>query len=56
MKLYEVPKNSLIKFEDELYRFIHLDGAYSLCTDGQGNTVHLAAWSEVEVLEEGVKK
>lgn len=55
MKLYDVPRNSRIVLEDgdgflEL-NFSHIDGAYSFCTDNDGNVVHLAAWTEVEVKE-----
>lgn len=54
MKLYEVPKNTWINVElanktfERLF-FDHLDGAYSVCIDESGNTVHLAGWVEVTV-------
>lgn len=32
MKLYEIPRGSKIKWEDEILTFHHLDGMYSLCT------------------------
>lgn len=55
MKLYEVPKNTWIDVELSPLRFKrlffdHLDGAYSVCTDESGNTVHLAGWTEVTVV------
>ena len=52
-KLYDVPRNSRIKFEDgtEL-NFHHVDGAYSYCTLDDGTVVHLAAWEDVEVLND----
>jgi len=54
MKLYDVPKNTRIKvpFEDGSewrLNFSHVDGMYSYCTDDEGNVVHLAAWTEVEI-------
>jgi hypothetical protein len=51
MKLYEVPRNSWIKFEDALYLFHKIDGMYSVCSH-QGQIVHLAAWCEVEFIGE----
>jgi hypothetical protein len=51
MKLYEVPRNSWIKFEGELYLFHKIDGMYSVCYC-QGQVVHLAAWREVEFVGE----
>ncbi len=55
MKLYEVPRNSRILLKDGdstlEFNFSHIDGAYSYCTDDDGNVVHLAAWTEVEVKE-----
>lgn len=54
MKLYDVPRNTPIIFTDDKgekhkFFFHHIDGMYSLCKDEQGNTVHLAAWTEVEI-------
>lgn len=60
MKLYEVPRNSKIKIKfDEsdaengeiVLAFSHVDGMYSLCFDETGHPVHIAAWTEVEVIE-----
>ena len=58
MKLYDVPRNTRIKVGDLELNFKHIDGAYSLCHDKDGNPVHLAAWTEVEVVkaEAGEKK
>lgn len=54
MKLYEVPRNSRIKFTHETQEYIldfhHLDGMYSYCTDLDGNVVHLGASTEVEIV------
>lgn len=52
MKLYEVPRNTKVKFEGEIYKFHHIDGMYSYCHDKNGNVVHLVAWAEVEIIEE----
>jgi hypothetical protein len=54
MKLYDVPRNTRIVVElgtGEVLRlnFNHVDGMYSHCTDDEGNVVHLAAWTEVEI-------
>jgi hypothetical protein len=64
MKLHEVPRNSRIrvisntkvppgapeiKVEQEL-NFSHIDGMYSYCTTDAGQVVHIAAWSEVEII------
>jgi hypothetical protein len=50
MKLYDVPKNSTIVLNDGLeLKFHHIDGMYSVCTDGEGNVYHIGATEEVEV-------
>ena len=39
-------------FEDGEELTLHnIDGMYSRCTDKDGNTVHLSAWTEVVVLD-----
>lgn len=64
-KLYDVPRNTMIRVtdceqvvppdckairqNDELL-FRRIDGMYSYCVDNQGNVVHLAAWTEVEMI------
>jgi hypothetical protein len=50
MKLYEVPKYSTIKVGDMELEFHHIDGMYSYCTDSEGNTHHIAAWADVEIV------
>ena len=64
MKLYNVPTNSRIKVivedkvppgkhpikEGEELNFINIDGMYSHCTKDNGEVVHLAAWTEVELI------
>lgn len=58
MKLYEVPKGTPIKIVEErkskrdkreVIDFHYLDGMYSYCTNQEGEVVHLAAWTEVEI-------
>ena len=57
MKLYEVPRNTRIKVEDLELNFHRIDGAYSYCTTDDNEIVHLAAWTEVEIVKhEGEKK
>lgn len=66
MKLYDVPRNSKIKVVDyeqvvppaskaiihnETLLFKNIDGMYSYCIDKDGDIVHLAAWTEVEIVE-----
>ena len=53
MKLYDVPRNTRIKIEDQELLFHRIDGMYSYCTDSNGNVRHIAAWTEVEVLDKG---
>lgn len=64
MKLYEVKPNSMIRVIDntatppasisispnDVLKFYHIDGMYSLCKNSKGEWVHLVAWSDVEVL------
>lgn len=66
MKLYNVPRNSKIKIvsdashppahrdfnDDEVLLFKHIDGMYSLCYDLENNPVHLAGYTEVEIVED----
>jgi hypothetical protein len=65
-KLYDVPRNSKIRIlseakvppshrdfeENEVLNFKHIDGAYSYCLDKDNQPVHLAAWTEVEVVND----
>lgn len=66
MKLYEVPRNTNVRLlEDDdgppaskplkkgdIVKFHHIDGIYSYCTDKDGNKVHPAAWTEVEIVND----
>lgn len=52
MKLYEAPIHTRVKLSTgQEVDFHHIDGMYSCCTDEEGNVVHLAAWTEVEVVD-----
>jgi len=51
-KLYEVPRMTPIEVEGEKYLFDHLDGMYSVCYNHLQQVVHLAAWTEVTILNE----
>lgn len=66
MKLYEAPSHSKVRLlEDakapvgarsitcgEIIDFQHLDGMYSFCYDADGNIVHIAAYADVEVVDD----
>ena len=52
MKLYDVPPNTRIKVKELELMFHHIDGMYSICKTDDGETVHLAAWTEVEIVEQ----
>jgi hypothetical protein len=51
-KLYDVPRNTWIEFKGHKLFFHHIDGMYSLCEDKDKTIVHLAAWADVEILED----
>ena len=69
MELYNVPNNSRIKIvtkdkvppgappveAGEELNFRSIDGMYSYCTRDNGEVVHLAAWTDVEIIEDYVK-
>ena len=52
MKLYDVPRNTRVLVDGEVVNFHHIDGMYSYCTTDSGDVVHLAAWTDVEVVDE----
>lgn len=52
MKLYDVKRYSFIRVGDTLELFFdHLDGMYSYCVDRTGQVYHIAAYTEVEVID-----
>lgn len=56
MKLYDVPRNTRVRLSESEEKtevlFDHVDGMYSYCKDKDGNTIHLAAWTEVEIVND----
>jgi hypothetical protein len=66
MKLYEVPRRTWVRpvtdptippgapdvKANEPVFFHHCDGMYSFCHNEQDDIVHLAAWTEVEILDD----
>lgn len=65
MKLYEIkkfpakvrvldpegpPPGGVTPEQNTVYTVYNLDGMYSYCKDENGTVVHLAVWTEVEVL------
>lgn len=53
MNLYEVPRNTKVRLSNgQVFLFHHVDGMYSYCTDDDGNVVHLAAWTDVEIVDD----
>ena len=55
MKLYDVPNNTWVKSIepdcDDVFKFHHIDGMYSYCTDRDKTVCHYKAWMEVEPCE-----
>lgn len=56
MKLYDVPYNTNIRLRDEEgnvldLKFHYIDGAYSYCTDENGNPIYIAMWTDVEIAD-----
>jgi hypothetical protein len=57
MKLYNVLRNSTIVLKEGIeLKFHHIDGAYSVCTDEEGNVYHIGASEEVEVRPKETKE
>lgn len=66
MKLYDVHRNTKVRLledakvpiggktvkQGDIIDFDHIDGMYSLGKDKDGDFVHIAAFTEVEVVEE----
>ena len=66
-KLYDIPRNTKVRIldseprippnaitftEGEVITFGHIDGMYSFCHKEDGTVCHLAAWTEVEIVDE----
>jgi hypothetical protein len=54
MKLYELPRNVYFSIEDDplqrVYLFKHIDGMYSVCYDMSDELIHIAAWTDVQIV------
>ena len=56
MKLYDVPRDSRIQLSNGMeLNFKRIDGMYSLCLTDDNEPVHVAAWTEVAVIDGGTK-
>lgn len=53
MEEVKTPPSSIVPQIGEELNFHHIDGMYSYCLRDDGTVVHIAAWSEVEVIEPG---
>ncbi len=55
MKLYELPRDTYFSIEGDLlnkvYLFKHIDGMYSVCYDMSDELVHIAAWTDVNIVK-----
>jgi hypothetical protein len=47
----QVPPSALPVDAYRTFKLDHIDGMYSLCRDREGNILHPAAWTEVEVVK-----
>jgi hypothetical protein len=52
MKLYEIPRGSYFTiaeppYDSVVFKLLHIDGMYSVCTSPEGDVVHIKAWTEV---------
>ncbi len=54
MKLYELPRNTYFSIQDDdrqrVYLFKHIDGMYSVCYDMSDELIHIAAWTDVQIV------
>ena len=50
-KLYTVPNRTWVRLPEsgEHIFYEHVDGMYSSCKKADGTSIHLAAWTEVEI-------
>lgn len=46
----KVPPGAPLVLKGEIIKFHHIDGMYSYCHNDQDQLVHLAAWTEVELV------
>ena len=56
MKLYELPRYTYFTLKDDPdkneFFFDHVDGMYSLCFNKFQDTIHIAAYAEVEIIND----
>ena len=54
MKLYELPRRTYFTIEDDptqyVYFFDHIDGMYSVCYNHEDEIIHIAAWTDVQIV------
>jgi len=54
MKLYELPRDTYFSIQDDdrqrVYLFKNLDGMYSVCYDMSDELIHIAAWTDVNIV------
>lgn len=66
MKLYDVPLNTQVRVlsdevnvpigapqikKGDIVLFGHLDGMFSFCLNSEAKAVHMAGWTEVEIVK-----
>lgn len=52
LRLYQLARETRFKIVgcEDVYTLIRIDGGYSICKDADGLTIHIAAWTPVEVV------
>jgi len=65
MKLYECPNNCFVRIleervkippasisikDEDILKFLHIDGMYGYCINSKNQVVYPAAWTEVELV------
>jgi len=54
MKLYELPRDTYFSIADDsrqrVYLFKHVDGMYSVCYNMSDELIHIAAWTDVNIV------
>jgi len=54
MKLYQVPRNSLVRTKYYEFYFFNTDGSYSFCKDKKGSILHPSVLTEVESYDNNI--
>lgn len=47
-----IPPASLPQSKGDILTFFKIDGMYGNCKDADGNWVYIAAWTDVEIIDE----